>query len=166
MKRFIGNKQVPTLHIYIDLNKKSQPVAADSDFEEMKHPSVKRKYQKSDEWLKEINDLARSIYATMKGKKFNIIRAWPSKKSYTYYIRFQPADKNGDLWDCELQLQIELRDHLSETHADVGEVTDDLVVRSFFIEDTQYRSMFDVYNEVRKLLVQLQDGDLDAFLRR
>lgn len=161
MKRFI---RIPVLHIYIDLTEKTANVAASTEFVEMHHPSIKRKYKKSDEWLKHVNDLARSIIGSMQGRKFKINKVWTSKKSYTYYIRFQPADKNGDLWRQELELQIELRDHISSTHLDIGEVNSDLLVKAFYLEGKSYRDMYTLMQTIWRILDDLQKGDFSSFL--
>lgn len=168
MKRLIKantSDLVPTLHIIIDITEYTADVVASSlEFKEMQHPSIKRKFKKSDDWLKEVNDLARSIYGSMISRKFSITKCEPSKKSYTYYIRFQPADKNGDLWDAELELQIELRDHPSETHDDLGQVTHDLFVKTYYLDDAEYKNMMDLFRAIRKILDDLQQGDFSSFM--
>ena len=162
MKRYI---KTPILHIVVELTEDNSNVAASTNFVEMKHPSVKRRYKQSDEWLKHVNDLARSIIGSMQGRHFKINRVWTSKKSYTYYIRFQPADKNGDLWRQELELQIELRDHTSSTHLDIGEVNSDLLVRAFYLEGKSYRDMYALMQTIWKILDDLQKGDFSSFLQ-
>lgn len=165
MKKYIhSTNSVPTLHIVIDISEEGAPVAASVEFKEMHHPSVKREFKKSDDWLKYVNDMARSIYGSMISRKFNITKAEPSKRSYTYYIRFQPADKNGDLWDQELELQIELRDHVSQTHEGLGQVTENLLVKSYYIEGESYRTGWEVMKEIWKILDKLQQGDFTSFI--
>ena len=165
MKRHIHNT-MPTLYIVIDLTTSTVNVAAaEDDFVELKHPSIKRKFRRSNEWLKHVNDLARSIIGSMRGRKFKIVKAYPSKKSYTYYIRFQPADKQGDLWDSELQLQIELRDHVSDTHTDIGEVTPELFVKTCYLNGKKERDMMSLMRDIFKILDDLEDGDFNSFLR-
>ena len=163
MKRYIRNS-IPTLYIVIDLTTSTVNVAASDDFAELKHPSIKRKFRQSNEWLKHVNDLARSIIGSMQGRKFKILKAYPSKKSYTYYIRFQPADKQGDLWDQELQLQIELRDHISDTHTDIGEVTPELFVKTYYLNGKTERDMMSLMRDIFKILDDLENGDFNSFL--
>lgn len=165
MKRYIRKNKIPTLRIIIDIDAPIYNIAAsDNDFVELKHPSIKKKFKQSDEWLKQVNDLARSIIGSMQGRKFNIIKAYPSKKSYTYYIRFQPADKNGGLWDQELQLQIELRDHVSKTHDDIGEVAPELFVKTYYLNGKSERDMMSLMRDIFKILDDLADGDFNSFL--
>ena len=167
MKRYIkASTTVPKLRIIVDItySEVQVQVAASSDFKELKHPSIKRKFKKSDEWLKQVNDLVRSIIGSMNGKKFKIIKACPSNKSYTYYIRFQPSDKNGDLWDQELELQIELRDHASKTHASVGEITNRFLVKTYYLEDKTYKDMLALMREIWRILDDLQNGDFSSFV--
>lgn len=163
MKRFIKADSIPTLHIIIQLDPTSD-IAASVDFKEMTHPNVKQKFKKSDEWLKQVNDLARSIYGSMIARKFEILKAEPSKKSYTYYIMFQPADKEGNLWDDTLALQIELRDHISDSHTDLGQVTQDLFVKTYYLNDKKYENMMSLFREVRNILTDLQKGDFSSFM--
>ncbi len=162
MKRYTRKTKLPVLHIIIELSE-TDNIAASVDFKEMTQPSIKHKYKKSDEWLKYVNDLARSIYGSMLARKFNITKAEPSNKSYTYYIRFQPSDKNGDLWDSDLELQIELRDHTSKTHSDLGQVTSDLLVKTYYIENMQYKDMMSLFRKIRSILDDLQNGDFSSF---
>ena len=100
----------------------------------------------------------------MQGRKFKILKAYPSKKSYIYYIRFQPADKQGDLWDQELQLQIELRDHISDTHTDIGEVTPELLVKTYYLNGKTERDIMSLMRDIFKILDDLEDGDFNSFL--
>jgi len=162
MKRYIKSK-LPTLHIVIELSAQSDDVAASVEFKDMTHPAVKRKFQKSDEWLQHVNDLARSIYGSMIARKFDVFKAQPSKKSYTYYLAFRPADKDGNLWDRELGLQIELRDHMSSTHDDIGEVTTKFIVKTYYLENKSYRDMSDMLREIWRILDDVQKGDFSSF---
>lgn len=164
MKKYTNKySYVPTLHVYIDLNDADTPVAASVEFREMRQPSIKRKLKRSDEWLKQVNDLAKSLYSSMVSRGFEVTRAEPSKRSYTYYIRFQPCDRNGDLWDQTLELQIELRDHVSKTHDDIGQLSKDLFVKAFYLEDAQYKNMWELFRQLRHILDDLQDGDFSSF---
>lgn len=148
MKRLApGNDHMHTLKITVEL------------FD----PSVTCKHKKSDEWLKNLNDLVRSIIGSLQGRGFHILKAKPSKKSYTYYIVFQPVDKNGDLWDTELSLQLELRDHVSSTHSDKGSITKDLIVKTYYLEDKSYKGMLALLRELWRIFDRLQDGDFSAF---
>lgn len=173
MKRLVTNSTIPTLNIVVDLNINEMRVAAseellpDSDvkfeFIPMRHPNIKRKKQQSDEWLRHVNDLVISILGSMQGRKFKILEKYPSKKSYTYYIRFQPTDKAGNLWDTELQLQIELRDHVSDTHEDFGNVAKQLFVRTYYLENKSYHDMYGILREIWKILDDLQMGNFSSF---
>ena len=161
MKRFIKN--IPTVHIYIDYVDVIDDIAAATEFKELQHPNIKRRYKKSDEWLKKVNDLARSIIGSMQGRKFKIIDAHPSKKSYTYYIRFQPADKNGDLWDQVLEFQIELRDHISKNHPDIGPASSKLFIKAYYIDDASYRNMYEIMQALWNVMDELEIGNFSSF---
>lgn len=163
MKRYIRNS-IPTLYIIIDLAASTINVAASDDFVELQHPSIKKRYKHTDSWLKHVNDLARSIIGSMQGRHFKILKAYPSKKSYTYYIRFQPADKRGDLWDQELQLQIELRDHFSKTHTDIGEIAPELFVKTYYLNGKNERDMMSLMKDIFRILDDLENGDFNSFL--
>ena len=163
MKRVINNSDL-VLTLYVDVWDNSSQVAAAQDIPELRHPSIKRKLRQSDEWLDHVNDLVRSIVGSMKGRRFQNIEAWPSKKIYTYYISFQPTDKSGAVWDKKLTLQIELRDHRSKTHDDVGAVTENLIVKTYYLNGKTYRDMMDLYREIWRILDDLQNGDFSSFL--
>ena len=166
MKRYIRSvsDNIPTLKIIVDIYDAEAKIAASDDFIEMKHPSIKKKYRQSDEWLKHVNDLARSILGSMKGRKFNILRAEPSNKSYTYYITFQPANKDGDIWEQDLELQLELRDHVSKTHSDLGAISEKLIVRTYYLNGKTYSDMLAVLKEVWHILDELQEGNFESFV--
>ena len=158
MKRWIqSSSNIPTLHVIIELTESNIRIAASDEFEEITHPSVRRKYKKSDEWLKHVNDLVRSILGSMRGRGFHILQARPSKKSYTYYILFQPVDENGDVWSTELGLQLELRDHVSNSHTDLGQVTKNLIVNTYYLEDKSYRDMTAILKELWRIFDDLQN---------
>lgn len=161
MKLFVGDR-IPTIHIYIDVEHAISNVAA-SEFVEMTHPSIKKKFKKSDEWLKQVNDLARSIISFINGRHFKLIKAAPSKKSYTYYIRFQPIGVNGEVLGGEFQFQLELRDHASGTHIDNGMVNDDIVVRAIYLENIEYTSRIALLTKIKDALTEMQKGNIDAF---
>lgn len=161
---FASNQHILTMKLVIDIKYKTTQIAADVEFKELTHPNIKRKYKKSDEWVKQVNDIVRSIIGSMQGRKFKIVKAYPSKKSYTYYIRFQPADKNGDLWDQVVEFQIELRDHRSDDHEDIGQVTEQLLVKTYYLGDKQYLDAYKLMKSVWKLLDQLSKGDFSSFI--
>ena len=77
---------------------------------------------------------------------------------------FQPADKEGNLWDETLALQIELRDHISDSHTDLGQVTQDLFVKTYYLNDKKYENMMSLFREVRNILTDLQKGDFSSFI--
>ena len=163
MKRYIKSA-VPAVKITIELSSiVDAPIAASEDFTMLTHPNVKRRYKKTDEWLKEVNDIARSIIGSMQGRNFKIIKAYPSHKSYTYYIRFQPTDTNGDLWDQILEFQIELRDHPSKSHTDLGQVSENLLVKTYYLDDEQYKNAYALMQEIWRMLDDLQKGDFSSF---
>ena len=166
MKRYMqcNSKSVPVMKIIVEVFDAEAKIAASDDFRELTHPSVKRRYKKSDEWLRQVNDLVRSIIGSMQGRNFKIIKAYPSSKSYTYYIRFQPTDKNGDLWDQVLEFQIELRDHTSKSHKDIGQVTENLLVKTYYLEDEQYKNAYLLMKEIWRVLDALKLGDFSSFL--
>lgn len=162
MKRYI-HSSIPTLHVVIELSEETRPIAASVEFKEMTHPSVSKKYRQSDEWVRNVNDLARSIYNSMIARKFDVFKSQASKKSYTYYLGFRPADKEGNLWDQELGLQIELRDHVSKTHEDSGQVTEKFIVRTFYLEGQLYSDMFKLLQQIWLILDDVQRGDFSSF---
>lgn len=161
MKKLL--KSIPTLHIVIDITDSESGVAASVDFKELKHPSGKKKYRRSDEWLDQVNDLVRSIIGSMQGRKFKILDAKPSNKSYTYYIRFQPADRDGNLWDQELEIQVELRDHRSKTHEDSGFISSKLLVKAFYLDNNLMANGYELMKEMWAIMDQLSEGDFSAF---
>lgn len=154
----------PTLHIYIDIYAEDVGVVASVEPMELRHPNIKKKYKKSDEWLKQVNDIVRSIYSGMVARKFKILKAKPSNKSYTYYFKFQPTDENGDLWDATLELQLELRDHVSTTHGDLSDVSKDIRFRTYYIEDNEYRNAMSMLKEICNIFDDLQKGDFSTFV--
>ena len=162
--RIFHNKSCPVLKIVVNLEQDQSRIAADTEFIPLKHPNIKRKYKQSDEWLEYINNMVRSIIGSMHGRKFKIIKAYPSNKSYTYYIRFQPTDKQGNVWNQELELQIELRDHSSNTHESFGETTSRLFVHSYNLNGKTYKQLMQLMNEIWRILDDLQDGDFSTFM--
>ena len=153
-------KPTPTLHIVIEIRDADVQVVASDEFQELKHPNIKKSKKKSDWWLKQVNDIVGSI----KGRKFKILKAYPSKKSYTYYIQFQPTDREGNLWDQELELQIELRDHTSETHLDLGQVGENFFVKAYYLEDELVEGPYKLMQKIWKILDECREGNFDAFL--
>lgn len=166
MKRYVhNNSDVTIIRIYVNVYDDSNYVAAagQENFDKMeKHPSINKKHKRTDAWLSELNDLAASVFMALKGRNFNIIRQWYSKKSYTYYYRFQPVDVNGQLIDKEYEIQIELRDHPSSTHEDHGLVTPNLVIKSYDLDDERYSNRIQLLKAVWHLLDELQKGNFDV----
>lgn len=165
MKRWIKSSKQDTkpVKIVLEITYKDDSIAA-SDSEPLKHPSIRKSRKKSDLWLREINNLVGSLLGTMKGKKFNIIKAYQSGKSYAYYIRFNPADKDGNLFNQELVFQIELRDHTSLTHGDKYDSSQGhLFMKAYYYDDKKYTNLFDLLTDLYKLLDELQEGNFNAF---
>lgn len=171
MKRYISAtaSQVPTLHIYVDVVCSTVSIAASEQPKFGKYNlfpedmSISRRNKKSAAWVKTVNGLIVATIDALQSRRFLIIDAYPSKRSYTYYIRFQPVDKYGDIILEELQLQIELRDHVSHTHPSEGQVSDNLFIKSFTIENTVYPDVWTTLQEIIVILEQAQQGDISAF---
>lgn len=166
MKRLIRANQlhIPKLRLIVELtdSNDAEIVAATND-DVLHHPSVKREYKKSDGWLNIVNDFIKSIIGSMQGRKFKIIKKGASKKSYTYYILFQPADQNGNLWDQELELQIELRDHRSKTHGE-GAISPKLLVKTYYIGEDAFDSTLSIMKHLWSVMDDLSLGDFSSFV--
>ena len=147
---------IPILHIYVDVESVALNVAASSgiDFDNLeifsKNKSIARRFKKSDNWLTPVIQLIRRILKSMDERNFNLIKYKDSGDSYTYYIKFQPADEQGKIINQELILQIELRDHVSKTHAD-GAVSDTFSIKAYYIEDKEYPDTVEILTAVYNL---------------
>lgn len=96
------------------------------------------------EWLKYVDDLARSIISCINGNHFKLTKAFPSKKSYTYYIRFKPTNETGKISHKEFQFRLQLRESTSNK------------VPIFYLEDTEYISRIKLIRTINDLLKEMQ----------
>ena len=167
MKRYIKTKPIKIIKITIDIDYSGSYVAASGQEQFSKmlgHPSIKKRYKRTDEWLNDLNDLAASIFMAIKGRKFNLLKQWYSKKSYIYYFRFQRIDDSGNIYDQEFEIQLELREHPSKTHDDHGEITPNIAIKSYNLDDARYSNRIELLKAIWQLLDELEKGNYDALM--
>lgn len=165
MKRVMNNSDIKVIHVAIDIEYSQGYVAASGqeEFQKMpSHPSIKKENKKPDEWLDELNDLAESIFVAIHGRGFYLAKEWYSKKSYTYYYRFQPTDAEGNIIEETIEIQVELRDHRSKTHHEHGELASNLFLKTYYLEDNQYSNRFNLLKAIWNLLDELKKGNFDV----
>lgn len=123
-------QDIPTINIYIDM-----------DFTYHRMGSCEGSTY---EWLKYVNDLARSIISCINGNHFKLTKAFPSKKIYTYYIRFKPTNESGKISHNEFQFRLQLRECSCNK------------VPIFYLEDTEYISRINLIRTINDLLKEMQ----------
>lgn len=129
-------QDIPTLNIYIDM-----------DFTYHRMGSCEGSTYV---WLKYVNDLARSIISCINGNHFKLPKAFPSKKIYTYYIRFKPTNESGKVSYNEFQFRLQLRECSCNK------------VPIFYLEATEYISRIQLLRTINDLLKEMRTGNCEA----
>ena len=154
MKRYV--RELPVIEILINLEYTLDTVAA----AEMNHPtSISKKKKLADYKLVILNDIVESVLSTIRGFGFDITRKHQSKKSYTYYVWFQPISETGEkLVPVQIQFRIS-GDHVSRTEEDNSQYGS-VVVKSIFIGPNEYDNPVSVILAIEEMCKGLQKGDI------
>lgn len=123
------------------------------------HPkNVKKRDRLSDEQLKIFNDLVDSMIAPLIKRRFRINKEYQSKKGYSYYVDFNPVNREGVLFDESVRILFRASDH-DIKHGEEGFVNEDLVLKSFTLFGEIYTDPFSLQRKVIDICEHLMDGD-------
>lgn len=154
MKRY--KYDVIKLSVLINLEYTPQHVAAS----EVSHPSNIRKKNRLDEIkLTILNDIVDTALSAIRSAGFEITKKYQSKRSYTYYIWFQPISDSGEkLTPVEVEFRIS-GDHKSRTMQD-NETYSKVIVKSIVIGPEEYDNPAYVLQAFDEICVGLKQGDM------
>ena len=98
MKRYIQPlKTWIEIVVYVDPSL-PQDIAAVN----LNHPHSK--FKLTDSELRVYADFVESMISPIQAHEFKITESYQSKKSYAYYVKFYPVDKEGEILDADRQL--------------------------------------------------------------
>ena len=163
MKRYIKTHSYAKepkyiIEIIINTEVSESEVAAS---EKIKHPlSVKKKNRLSDDELRLYNDFIDSMRTPIISRNFIIIREYQSKKSYAYYIDFDPVDKQGQPFNGPVRIQFRFAEH-NQKHGKAENTSSDLIIKSFTFNDITYDSYYPIFKKVIDICNHLQEGDFE-----
>lgn len=172
MKRYLRQPRysasIPTLCIVIEVESQYSDtggieIAAAAEYVTTK-PRIKEQFILHQEQIDEMNHLIHRVVGLLIKNNFKILDKHQSNESYTYYIRFLPADNSGKFSDTPLQLMIEIRDHINRRHKTEGKLGKNLAVYASYVGDKECFDTDGVIAEVRVICDQLKSGDYSAFL--
>lgn len=153
MKRLIKSiKPTYVLDIEVEFNDCWNNVAASI----VNHPkNVKKKYLWSDDELTAYNDLIETVLGLIKSHKFEILRNYQSKNSYSYYIDFLPTRSNE-----VIEIRFRITDHSKRSLNDETTFSDSApIIKSFVMGSKRYSNLVDIYKAVKNICDDLSKGD-------
>ena len=156
MKRLMKSiKPTYVLDIEVEFNDCWNNVAASI----VNHPkNVKKKYLWSDDELTAYNDLIETVLGLIKSHKFEILRNYQSKKSYSYYIDFLPTRGNE-----VIEIRFRITDHSKRSLNDQTTFSDSApIIKSFVMGSKRYSNLVDIYKAVKNICDDLLKGDYSA----
>jgi len=123
--------------------------------------NIKKKFRYTDSELDAYDDFIVNMLNVLETYKFDIIREYQSKKSYTYYVEFYPTDHFNNRLDKFL-LVIRIGDHKMKSSRGSETIkSNNKVIKSFWIGSTQYPSTYKIRESLIKICEELQDENYD-----
>lgn len=123
------------------------------------HPkNVKKKYLWSDDELTAYNDLIETVLGLIKSHKFEILRNYQSKKSYSYYIDFLP-NRGSEVIEIRFRITDHSKRSLNDETAFSGSAP---IIKSFVMGSKRYSNLVDIYKAVKNICDDLLKGDYSA----
>lgn len=127
--------------------------------ERVKHPmNIKKRDRLSDDQLKIFNDLVDSMIAPLVKRNFKINKEYQSKRGYSYYVDFNPVNREGDPFEESVRILFRASDH-DIKHGEEGFVNEDLILKSFTLFGQTYTDPFSLQRKIIDICEHLMDGD-------
>lgn len=159
MKRY--KHDVIKFTVLINLDYVLETIAAN----EVNHPlNVRKKNKLNETKLAILNDIVDTALSAIRSAGFEITKKYQSKKSYTYYIWFQPISQYGEkLTPVEVEFRIS-GDHNSKTLED-NETYSKVIVKSIIIGPEEYDNPAQVLQAFDDMCEGLKHGDSSILYR-
>lgn len=167
MKRLKKNKTIIDMDVVVVLNRGIQDpeIAADTSVVIEKR-KMKKKHQLTDTELNQYKDFVTSAASTICDNGFKIISQKQSRRSYSYYIEFEPEKT----LPVELHVTFRLSDHnkgednisVSDgKHEDNNKSTKPKVsiFRNFILDGVQKDSIYQVLTAIAEECISIRDGN-------
>lgn len=125
----------------------------------LNHPHSK--FKLTDSELQVYSDFVESMISPIQAHEFKITESYQSKKSYAYYVKFYPVDKEGKILD-QVNVIFRLAEHRSKTidhSSNSSSNKSRRFIKSFVINDLVYTDPLAFQNRVDYLCDRLQEGD-------
>lgn len=155
MKRY----NIPTLEILLTIGQLDQIAAASK----IKHPaSISKEYLLTDEQLQILNDIVDTTITNILYYNFKIVSEYQSKKSYSYYIRFKPVDKNNEPLP-DFKIVFKLANHPIKGR-NTKQPERSTFIKSFIVNDEVYTNPIEFISKIQKVCESISEGDYSVLL--
>lgn len=124
--------------------------------------SIKRKLKLTKQQIEELNELVDKTLMLISSFDFKLIANYQSKRSFSYYIKFVPTDRNGDEWEYPSRIQFEIRDHISNSHMENGDASIGVKTFVFHVGGRTSFNTRGVLDSIKDTCYRLQNGDYSS----